>query len=133
MRFDRLLRPIVLLVAAHSLVLGAALLARPRAVLALAGWPPEGPIFFPAQAGAFLVILGLGYLAGLRLRAFAWFLVLSKAVAVAFLAAALLARLAPPVVLPAAVLDGLMGLATAGALLRSRAARGGLTSGNRER
>ena len=120
---DRLQRLTVSLVAAHSLVLGAALMLAPARVLALAGWPYDGPRFFPAQSGVLLLILGLGYLAGLRLRPFAWFLVVSKGIAAVFLAVAFFAGHAPPLALLQAALDGLMGLAVA--LLLRRA--GGVT------
>lgn len=120
MHADGVRRLVVAAVAAHSLLLGAALLVVPSRLLALARWPHDGPVFFPAQSGVFLVILGLGYAAGLRLRPFAWFLVVSKAIAVVFLAGAFVAGQAPRIVLLQAALDGLMGLAVAAALLGTR-------------
>jgi len=122
MREDRLRRLIVAAVAAHSLTLGAAMLAAPARVLALVRWPHDGSLFFPAQSGVFLLILGLGYLAGMKSRPFAWFLVLSKAVAVLFLVGAAVAGEAPRIVLLQAAGDGLMGLAVALILWRTRAA-----------
>jgi hypothetical protein len=109
----RLQSLIIAAVALHSLVLGTAMLARPAQTLQLAGWQYEGPSFFPAQSGLFLLILGGAYLAAIWHHSFAWFLVASKAAAVAFLLAEYATGNGPPSLLPAALLDGLMGLAVA--------------------
>jgi hypothetical protein len=109
----RLERLVIAAVALHSLVLGTALLARPARTLQLVGWQYEGPSFFPAQSGLFLLILGGAYLAAIWHRQFAWFLVGSKAAAFVFLLAEYATGNGPVMLLPAALLDGLMGLAVA--------------------
>ncbi|MBI5155392.1 hypothetical protein HZA57_09160, partial [Candidatus Poribacteria bacterium] len=61
MKVEHLLRLTVALVAAHSIVLGTAMLLFPRWVLALSGWRYDGPVFFPSQSGIFLLILAGAY------------------------------------------------------------------------
>lgn len=100
-------------VALHSIILGAAMLIRPMLVLELSGWQYDGDAFFPQQAGIFLTLLGGAYAMALWHRHFAWFLVVSKTVAVAFLVGEHLFGTAPKVILVAALLDGLMGAAVA--------------------
>ncbi len=111
-------------VALHSFALGFAMLVRPAWTLALLGWDYEGPLFFPAQSGIFLLILGGAYLTAIWRRPFAWFLVASKAAAVAFLVSEWGLGGGPSMVLVAAFFDGLMGTGVAVAvLLASRAER----------
>ena len=111
-------------VALHSLVLGVAMLVAPIWTLGLVGWQYDGPAFFPAQSGVFLVLLGGAYWAGIRFRPFAWFLVVSKGAAVLFLVAEVLLSQDRPILLLAALLDALMGTAVAIAVTASvRAAR----------
>lgn len=116
-------RPLQLLVgavAAHSLALGVCMLLVPKWTLGLVGWDLQGPAFFPAQSGLFLMLLGAAYARGVRERSFAWFLVASKGSAVVFLVGAVLLDSAPGIVLLTALLDGLMGAAVLAALLRAR-------------
>lgn len=89
----------------------------PRQTMTLCGWEYDGPIFFPSQSGVFLLLLGMAYAIGARQQAFAKFLVVSKAVAVAFLVGQYLGGTAPKVVILAALGDGLMGAAVAGVLI----------------
>lgn len=90
------------------------------------GWDYAGPWFFPHQAGIFLIILSWAYFAGVWRTEFAWFLVASKTTAVIFLLAECAAG-GPPVLLVAAIFDGLMGAAVAIAIAwRIRAQRGGV-------
>lgn len=113
----RLLRRLLVAgVSLHSIALGAAMLTMPERILRLFGWEPAGPMFFPEQSGIFLVILGMAYAAGLWQRSFAWFLVVSKAVAVAFLVAEYVRGAAPTMALYAAAFDGLMGAVVGAAL-----------------
>jgi len=126
MRARRIKTLVVGLVAAHSMILGTAMLFAPRATMALFGWGYRGGTFYPSQAGVFLLLLGIAYAIGARQRAFARFLVGSKAVAVVFLVTQYVQGNAPPVVLTAAIGDGVMGLAVAAALIwedRARRAR----------
>lgn len=106
---------VICAVGLHSLCLGAAMFVHPHGTLALAGWAYEGPRFFPAQSGIFLILLGAACFAGLRWHHFVWFIVASKATAVMFLCYEALAQGAPNAVLLAALLDGLMGAAMAAA------------------
>ena len=117
---------VVGVVAAHSITLGAAMLFWPVQTMSLFGWEYRGQTFFPSQAGVFLLLLGVAYAIGAKQRAFARFLVGSKAVAVVFLIGQYLQGAAPNMVLLAAAGDGMMGLAVAAALIwedRSRRAR----------
>lgn len=100
-------------IAAHSLVLGAALLTRPEWTLALANWDYEGNLFFPAQSGVFLILFSGVYLEALHRRSFAWLLVVTKGVAFSFLLTSYWIGIAPPMSLVAASFDALMGLAVA--------------------
>ena len=100
----------ILLIAAHSVALGLALLVDPLDTLRLAQWPYAGDLFWPSQAGLFLLVLGLVYGATLVHRPLVWLIVLSKAVAFLFLAVHALWLGAPRLALAAGVGDGLMGL-----------------------
>ncbi len=116
---------IIAAVALHSIVLGVAMLVDPVWTLELCGWKYDGDIFFPQQAGVFLVIFGGAYVVALWRRPFAWFLVASKAAAVAFLLAEYLAgAAAPATLLVAGLFDGMMGLAVAVVLMLGALSRG---------
>jgi len=52
------LNALLLAVAAHSIALGFTLLFLPRWALELVGWGYTGQLFWPSQAGLFLMILG---------------------------------------------------------------------------
>ena len=108
---------VVGIVAAHSMILGAAMLYWPRQTMNLFGWGYDGPTFFPSQSGVFLLLLGMAYAIGAKRREFARFLVASKAVAVAFLVSQYIQGNAPDVAILAAIADGLMGAAVAGVLV----------------
>jgi hypothetical protein len=115
----RLIEQIIIgAVAMHSLILGTFLLLWPIEFLGWIGWQYEGSIFFPSQSGVYLLILGAAYLAGIQYRPFAWFLVASKAIAVIFLIGHYSLESSPGhMLLHAALLDGLMGLAVATVLI----------------
>jgi len=68
----------IIIVGMHSLVLGVGMLFAPIRFLSLAGWPypPADDPFFASQSGVFLIILGVAYLAALRLFAGAPFQVM---------------------------------------------------------
>lgn len=117
MRVRRVKTAVVGIVAAHSIVLGLAMLFRPVETMRLSGWEYEGPTFFPSQSGVFLLLLGMAYAIGARQRAFAKFLVASKTVAVAFLVSRYLTGAAPDAALLAAAIDGVMGAAVGGVLI----------------
>ena len=75
----------VLVVAVHSLALGAILTFKPSLFLEAAGWPSADNLFFPSQSGIFLVILGGGYCAALKYPRMVYFILFSKVVAISFL------------------------------------------------
>jgi hypothetical protein len=110
---------LVFLIALHSLILGAGMLFQPARTLELFGWDYQGPMFFPAQSGIFLVLFGGAYVAAVWHRSLIWFIIASKSAAVVFLLWQhfLLGPATPRTVLVAAVLDGLMGASAAAILI----------------
>lgn len=110
---------LIFLIALHSLILGAGMLFQPARFLEFFGWDYQGPMFFPAQSGIFLVLLGGAYLAAIWHRGFIWFIITSKTAAVLFLLSQhfSLGPAAPPTVLVAAVFDGLMGASVTAILI----------------
>jgi len=122
-RLWRLAFTLVLLgVAAHSIVLGLMLLFAPRWSLTFVGWEYTGQLFWPSQAGLFLVLLGVVYAMALRLRPLVWLVVGSKACAVVFLLVGRTWLQAPPISTSLGLADGLMGIAVAVAFLAGRRA-----------
>ena len=113
---------VVLAVAAHSIALGMAFLFFPLRTLGLVRWEYTGQVFWPSQAGLFLLILGATYAAAIRLRALVWLVIGSKAGAFIFLLVSALWIDAPQIVALLACGDGLMGLAVALAFWRLRRA-----------
>lgn len=104
-------RLFVVLVAAHSFLIGLALLAIPEWGGRLGGFARVEPLFFARQAGAFHVVVALGYLLEhLRHRTMT-LLLLAKGLAVVFLVATTLLTEVPWVVPMSAVGDGLMAVA----------------------
>jgi len=116
----RLLRALVLAVAAHSVIIGVALLSFPVWALKVAGWDYTGEVFWPSQAGLFLIILGVAYGAAVRFPPLVWLLIGSKACAFVFLMAHTIllggARALPSM----GAADGLMCLSVSAALWYSR-------------
>jgi len=108
-----LLNVAVLVVAMHSIGLGLSLLFCPRWALQFAGWDYAGPMFWPSQAGLFLVILGAAYAWAIRLRPLVWLIIGSKASALLFLGASIAWLGAPRLAAFLGGADGLMGLAVA--------------------
>jgi hypothetical protein len=113
---------VLVAVAAHSIGLGVAFLFFPRRILGLVGWEYTGPVFWPSQAGLFLLILGAAYILAIRLRPLVWLVIGSKVSAFIFLLVSALWVDAPPIVALLGCGDGLMGLAVAVALWRLRGA-----------
>jgi len=109
-RSSRFLSVTVFFIGLHSVLLGVALLFAPMWTLEMARWPDGVPVFFAAQSGLFLVILGTVYLAGLRDSSLLWVLVLSKALAGIFLVVMVSISEAPRIILLQAILDAAMGL-----------------------
>ncbi len=120
MNFRRLEIVTILFIAGHSVILGAAMLFQPAVALDLFGWDYQGPMFFPAQSGVFLMLLGGIFLAAIGHRKLIWFIIASKSTAVVFLLSQqfLLSPGAPAVILLAAAGDGIMGTTVAAIFIR---------------
>jgi len=103
----------VLAIAVHSLALGLSLLFFPHWALSFVGWPYSGPMFWPSQAGLFLIILGVTYAWAIRLRPLLWLIIGSKFSAVVFLLLSVPFLEAPRLVALLGCGDGAMGLAVA--------------------
>lgn len=110
-RARRLEGVLVLLIAAHSYAVGAALLFAPAFGAALGGWGEAHPLFFPRQAGVFHFLVATVYVAEWRRHGTVGFLLLAKATAVAFLGALWLLGDEPWIVPLSGLADGLMGAA----------------------
>jgi uncharacterized membrane protein len=112
-----LLRLALLGVGVHSVVLGLITYLFTDRFLRRMGFNLSSHRFYPRQTGAFLVVLGTGYLLAARdpaaNRGLVHLTVLSKAVAVLFLFSEFLVRKAPRSILIAGVMDGLMGAVVA--------------------
>lgn len=104
-----LLHLAILAVSAHSVLVGACMLSFPVWMLKVVGWSYSGEIFWPRQAGLFLLILGIAYGAAIRYRPLAWLLIGSKASALVFLMTQALWLDAPRLTVPLGLADGLMG------------------------
>lgn len=100
----------ILAVATHSVFVGLCLLCFPMWTLKMVGWPYDGEVFWPSQAGLFLIILGSAYAAAIRYRPLVWLLIFSKFSAIAFLLAQVLFLDAPKLVALLGVGDGTMGV-----------------------
>jgi hypothetical protein len=61
---DKLLSMVLVLVAIHTLAIGLTLIAQPAILMEFAGFNPHGEHFFPAQGGAFHLIMVVVYLMG---------------------------------------------------------------------
>lgn len=105
-------------IGAYSCLLGVALLIAPRAFLRLTGFPEPNAIFFPSQAGIFLLVLGICYLLALAEPALVTVILISKGAAVIFLVVHAAVLGAPPIVWAAAAGDGAMLAALLAALRR---------------
>jgi hypothetical protein len=117
----RLERALVVLIALHSYAVGLALLFLTERGARLGGFGEVTPLFFPRQAGAFHLAVASGYLVEYRRHRGVSLLLITKAIAVAFLFSVTALGEAPWVVPVSGVLDGLMGLAVA--LARAAARR----------
>ena len=111
---DRILTPggrwsrlLIVLIGLHSCVLGLGMLFFPGPMMRFSGFPPM-PVFFPSQAGLFLIILGVCYLWSLADVAFVKIILLSKAKAVVFLVFHAVFLSVPPMVIAAAFGDAAM-------------------------
>jgi hypothetical protein len=110
---SRALDLVILAVATHSVAVGLCLLCFPMWTLKIVGWAYNGEVFWPSQAGLFLMILGSGYAAAIRYRPLVWLLIGSKLSAIVFLLAHVVFLDAPRLVILLGAGDGMMGLGVA--------------------
>jgi hypothetical protein len=110
----RLLRLLVWLIAAHSLVVGLVLLFASGWGLRLGGWTELPPTFFPMQGGAFHLVVAVGYVLEYERRHTVTLLLIAKTIGVLFLVGVWLAsgRTLPWAVPMSALGDGAMGVVT---------------------
>lgn len=104
-------RWLVVLVAAHSVAVGAMLLLAPSWSTGFAGWSDVEPLFFPRQAGVFHFVVAFAYLWEHRRTGSVTILVTTKATACVFLLASTALGETAWSVPFSGVADGLMGLA----------------------
>ena len=104
-------RWLVVLIAAHSLVVGLALMIAPQWAPEFGGWSRVEPLFFIRQAGIFHFVLATGYLLEHFRRRDVMLLLTAKALAVVFLLGYAVAAPVPWIVPFSGVADGLMGAA----------------------
>jgi hypothetical protein len=117
---SRLERALVLLTALHSVVVGLFLTLATDWGARFGGFPSPVPLFFPRQAGAFhFVVAGVYLVEYFRYRG-VLLLVMTKAIAVAFLGLTTALVVVPWVVPLSGLADAAMGLAV---LLLRRARR----------
>lgn len=117
---DKPLRWLILLVGAHSCLLGLAMLLAPRLMAEALGFEASVPVFFPSQSGIFMLILGVFYLRAIADPAYVWTILVSKALAVAFLLMHVLFLSAPPIIWAAGAGDAAMLAAVALLVRRNR-------------
>lgn len=119
----KLKQAIIIVVGAHSLILGVVMLFAPARALTLSGWPATGNLFFASQSGIFLIILGIAYLAALRHDVFVWLILGSKLAAVLFLFSHAIFGHAPSAVALAGAGDAGFALLLGAAVILERRAR----------
>jgi hypothetical protein len=111
---DKLLSTVLVLVAIHTLTIGLILIAQPAVLMEFAGFNPDCNHFFPAQGGAFHLIIFVVYLMGAtHIEKYRYFIVLSifiKALATFFLLIYCFAAEFKWVVFLSGIVDGVMGL-----------------------
>jgi len=108
-RVRRVERGLIVLVALHSLAVGAVLCLFPRFAMAVAGFDAATPAFFPRQAGVFHLVLAFGYLQEHFRRDEVSLLLFAKGSATVFLLALAAASDVPWAVPVSGAADGLMG------------------------
>jgi hypothetical protein len=106
-------RSLVILIAAHSIVVGLFLLLVPQWGARIGGFGAVQPLFFPRQAGVFHFVAATAYLLEYFRYRGVLLLVVTKCVAVVFLLTTSAVDTVPWVVPLSGVADGLMGLAVA--------------------
>ena len=118
----RIERPLVLLIALHSFVVGLMLLLAPVWSAQFAGWKATGPEFFLRQAGVFHLILAVGYVVEHFRAGGVILLVTAKTTAFVFLLVSAISPEVPWAIPFSGATDGMMGLAAFLVHRRSRRA-----------
>lgn len=99
-------------IAAHSVAVGVFLLFLPHWSASFGGWGAVSPSFFARQAGAFHLVVAVGYLHEYLRHRGVTLLILAKSTAVAFLLVAIFSMGNVAWAVPVSALaDGLMALA----------------------
>ena len=106
-RHERLL---IAFVALHSAVVGLLLILAPGLAAQLGGWERIDPAFFGRQAGAFHIVLAIGYLVEFARHRSISLILIAKTFAFAFLMVHAVLDPLPWAVPTSGVLDGLMAL-----------------------
>jgi len=106
-RHERLL---IAFVALHSAVVGLLLIFAPGLAAQLGGWERIDPAFFGRQAGAFHIVLAIGYLVEFARHRSISLILIAKTFAFAFLMVHAVLDPLPWAVPTSGVLDGLMAL-----------------------
>ena len=106
----RLLRPLIVLIALHSFLVGLMLVFAPKWASDFAGWTEIGPDFFLRQGGVFHIILAVTYLWEYSRTRGVFVLVLAKMTAMVFLLLASLSGEVPWAIPFSGVTDGAMGI-----------------------
>ena len=108
---QRLEKWLIILISAHSFMIGVFLLFFTRWGTALGGWPELVPLFFARQAGAFHLVVTCGYLLDYFKHGSVTFLLITKILAVTFLTGVMIHDPSSPWSVPvSAVGDGLMAM-----------------------
>lgn len=105
----KLLRPIIVLIALHSFLVGLMLTFAPEWSSRFAGWVVVGPDFFPRQGGVFHLILAVAYVYEHFRHDGVFLLVLAKMTAMIFLVSSSITGEVPWAIPFSGVTDGMMG------------------------
>ncbi len=105
----KLLRPIIVLIAVHSFLVGLMLTFAPEWSSRFAGWAVIGPDFFPRQGGVFHLILAVAYVYEHFRHGGVFLLVLAKTTAMIFLVSSSCTGEVPWAIPFSGVTDGMMG------------------------
>ena len=109
--FPRLEKWLVILIAIHSVAIGLVLLFLTRWGAGLGGWPEVTPLFFARQAGIFPLVVAAGYLIEYFRYGGVTFLLVTKILAVTFLAGVMVVEPGSSWTIPISALgDGMMAL-----------------------
>ena len=101
-------RLLIVLIALHTVIVGAMIFFLPQWTMRFAGWEAIEPPFFGHQAGVFHFVLALAYLLEYSRYRGVSILIAAKTIAVIFLAGATIVDPLPWAVWTSGILDGLM-------------------------